>query len=268
MLFRSQADSFTATTRVLVAQSEAESVVNSEIQNSTFLTRTLANEISLAEGDSVRTRVQDALQSDPDVSVDAEGVSDVLRFRAVAGTAEEAAEAANTYAAAYVAEKQSRAAASIGAASDLFNDELSALTLEREELRSDVVVLQGQITSAVSEERIDQLERDITLEESKIAPQINLIDARINAVANAVIDLSLSGRLAPLASARIVETAVPPTAPSNTPLSRSLALGLVAGSIAGVAAALLANNLDRSISSADVCRKSFAGIPVLGAIPE
>ncbi len=261
-----QADSFTAETRVLVAQSEAETVVSREVQNSSFLTRTLANEISLAEGDQVRARVEAAIGGDADVSVSAEGVSDVLRFRAVDPTSTGAAEAANAYAAAYVAEKQAQATASLEEATNLFNEELEDLGLEREELRTEVVELQNRLATASSDARADQLERDIALAESRIASRLSLIDTRINAVAEKVIDLSLSGRLAPLATARIVETAVPPTAPSNTPLSRSLALGLVAGTIAAMAAALLANNLDSTINSGDDIRQLF-NLPVLGSIP-
>ncbi len=261
-----QPDSYTAETRVLVGQSEAESVVTNESQNTSFLTRTLANEISLIEGDSVERRVEAELGSVPKVSVAAEGVSDVLRIQAVSGTAEEAAEAANAYATAYVREKQERSAAEITAATDKFNSDLEQLGEARSELRLPVVQLQTRLVGAVTDQRRAQLQQQIDLEEYRIAPQLNLLDARINAVAKAVTDLELSGAFAATGSAVVVEAAIPPSSPSNTPLSRSIALGVVAGTIVAIAAALFAHTLDRNVNTADDVRQ-LTNLPVLGSVP-
>jgi capsular exopolysaccharide synthesis family protein len=261
-----QSDTYTAETRVLVGQSEAESVVTNEVQNSTFLSRTLANEISLIEGDAVRQRVETELGSVPEVSVAAEGVSDVLRIRAVAGTAEGAAAAANAYAKAYVEEKQDRVAADITAATNKFNADLEQLGQDRVELRLALVQLQTRQATAVTDDRRVRLQQEIDLEQSRIAPQLNLLDARINAVAKAVTDLELSGAFAATGSAVVLESAIPPSSTSNTPLSRSVALGLVAGAIVAAAAALLAHTLDRNIRTADDVRL-ITNLPVLGSVP-
>ena len=305
-----QSDSFSAQTRVLVGQSQAESVVTNQSQNSSFLTRSLANETSLIEGDSVRARVEAMLgvETAPSVTVTAEGVSDVLRIRATSGTAQGAADAANAYAESYVAEKQDRVAKDIKAATDKFNADLERLGQERTEKRQILVGLQSELSTLSSEARnaaidernaeadersavtdseresaqvqVDRLRRDriqrdelialkqeeIELEQSRISPQVNLLDVQINAVAEAVTDLELSGAFANSSSTTVVETALPPTAPSNTPLSRSIALGIVAGSIAAAAAALLAHNLDRTINSAEDVRE-LVNLPILGTVP-
>ncbi len=262
-----QADTFTADTRVLISPTEAESAVDSRYQDTSLLSRSLTNELSLAEGDEVRNRVVDTLGQDVNVTVSTEDFSDVLRFRAVSDTAAGAAEAANIYAATYVSLKREQSAASIDAATELFNSELETLGEEREELRADLVRLENDLARATTDARISQLERDIAVEESRIAPKLNLIDARITSVANAIIELSLSGELAAVGSARVVTMAVEPTSPSNTPLSRSLALGIVAGGIVGVAAALLAHSLNRSLNSADDVRQ-ITDLPVLGTVPK
>ena len=306
-----QTDSFTAQTRVLIGQSEAESVVTNQSQNSSFLTRSLANETSLIEGDSVRSRVEELLDVDtaPTVTVTAEGLSDVLRIRAISGTAQGAADAANAYAQSYVAEKQDRVANDIDAATAKFNADLERLGQERTEKRQTLLALQSEVSTLTSEARnaaidernaevdergastdneqelaqaeVDRLRREritrdellalkqeeVENEQSRISPQVNLLDVQINAVAKAVTDLELSGAFAAAGSNTVIETAVAPTAPSNTPLSRSIALGIVAGSIAAAAAALLAHNLDRTINSADDIRE-LVNLPVLGTVPQ
>ena len=262
-----QADSFSAQTQVLVAQTDAESAVTGQNQNTSSLSRTLTNEISLAQGDEVRARVAKELGFVPAVSITADGFSDVLQIKAVAATPEAAAQAANFYAESYVAEKQNQSAQSIEAATALFSSQVDSLSAERVEARSELARLEEALATATTDARRATIGREIASETTRIAPRLNLIDAQINAVANAIIDLSLQGKLAGIGSARIVERAVAPTTPSNTPLLRTIALGLVAGSVLAVAAALLSHNLDRSLNSAEDVR-ALTTLPMLGSVPE
>ncbi len=262
-----QADSFSAQTRVLVAQTEAASAVTGQNQNTSSLSRTLSNEISLAQGDEVRARVAKELGFVPGVSITAEGFSDVLQIKAVAATPEAAARAANVFAESYVAEKQDQSAQSLEAATALFSSQLDSLSTERVEAHSELAKLQGALATSTTDADRATIEREIASETIRIAPRLNLIDAQINAVANAIIDLSLQGKLAGIGSARIVERAVAPSAPSNTPLSQTIALGVAAGSILAVAAALLSHNLDRSLNSADDVR-ALTTLPMLGSVPD
>ncbi|MEL6982375.1 MAG: polysaccharide biosynthesis tyrosine autokinase, partial [Actinomycetota bacterium] len=74
----------------------------------------------------------------------------------------------------------------------------------------------------------------------------------------------LDSELARTGTARVIQLAAPPRDDANPPLSRNLILGAVIGLVVGCAAALAADNLDRTIKTAD----DISGVPVLGAIPK
>ena len=113
--------------RVLLSSSAAQDALNTGTRNAGLLSRELSNEISLARSDLVKALIEAELTTVPNVRVTGSETADVLSFTATAALPELAALYANTWANAYVTFKQSEASASIGAATAVFRERLSAL---------------------------------------------------------------------------------------------------------------------------------------------
>ena len=268
-LSTTQADTFTASSEVLLSDSAAQSAVDAGSQNTSFRARILENEISLALSDQASAVIADRFDRDvddiPGFTVTADASSDVLVFSTSRPTADGAATVANVAAETYVSLKQEQAAASITGAVSNLETTLMELQVEREEARSTLIGLEDALTRA-SEDARPAAQARVDREESRISGQIALIDAQIGATADSVTQLELSGELALGGTARIVSVANPPINSSNAPASRNLVLGLVVGAILGAALALLRENLDNKIRTTDDLER--LGLVPLGSVPK
>jgi len=269
VLFSStRADSFDATAEVLLSDSAAQDAVGGGSQNTSFRDRVLENEISLALSDQAMLAMAERFGREvddvPEFTVTADASSDVLIFSTSRGTADDAAEVANVAAETYVVLKQEQAAASITGAVTNLEQRLLRLQDDRQAARTDLMGLEDALTRASDENRAIAQAR-VDREESRISGQVALIDAQIGATADSITQLELSGELALGGTARIVSVANPPVDSSNAPLSRNLALGVVVGMILGAAIALLRENLDDKVRSAEDFER--LGLVALGAIP-
>ncbi len=252
---------YCSTAQVLIADSEAQVAIQGD-SNVFVASRDLANEINVAYSDTVRGEVVSQLGVDPDVAVTGDADSDVLWFRGCGSTAEDSTLYANTWANVYVATKQQQAADSIQAAVGGFQDRLAELRERRQEVRQPLDDLEDQLAAASDasqpgiQVRVDRLSADLAVE-------LGLIDTQIQTIASTITLLELDSELARTGTARVIQIAAPPNNRSNAPLSRNLVLGGVIGLILGAAVALLVDNLDRSIKTAE----DIVGVPVLGSIP-
>ena len=257
-----QAPRYCSNAQVLIADSEAQVAIQGDA-NVSVANRDLANEINVAYGDSVTGEVVARLGFEPDVEVDGEADSDILVFHACGPTPEQAADHANTWADVYVTTKQEQAADSIGAAVGGFEVRLADLRERRQEIRQPLDDLEDRLARAATGPARASLQTQVDRLRGDLAVELELIDAQIETLASNVTLLELDSELARTGTARVMQEAAPPLEPSNTPLSRNLILGGIIGMILGGAAALLVDNLDRTIKSAD----DIVGIPVLGSIP-
>ena len=259
-------DRFAATAQVSLGNSAAQEAIQGGIYTSNpVATRELSNEIDLALSDAVRQEVTDQLDVEPDVDITAHETSDAIRFAATAGTPDDAANHANTWAQVYVDTKRREASRSIDEAVEGFEADLAALRVERQELRAPLDDLEDRLARASGDTNQAVLEAQITRLRSDLEPELDLLDARVQAVAQNITNLELTSRLASTGTARIVQVAAPPQQPTNASLARNLTLAAIVGLIVGAAAALLAENLDRTIKTTDDV--SSLGIPVIGGIP-
>lgn len=252
---------YCSTAQVLIADSEAQVAIQGD-SNVFVASRDLANEINVAYSDTVRGEVVSQLGRDPEVGVTGDADSDVLWFEGCGSTADEATLYANTWANVYVATKQQQAADSIRSAVGGFQDRLTELRLRRQEVRGPLDTLEDRLASA-GETAQPGLRAQVDRLRADLAVELGLIDAQFETIASTITLLELDSELARTGTARVTQIAAPPSAPSNAPLSRNLILGGVIGLILGAAAALLVENLDRSIKTAD----DIVGVPVLGSVP-
>lgn len=258
---------YRAEANVLIAPSAAQEAASSASGNSAPNTRLLTNEINLALGAEVRQAVEAEVGpvDIDDISITAQPGSDVLIFSAVRGNADDAAALANAWARAYVETKQEKSAESIQAAIRDLNGELIELSTQREDTRAPLTALEQQIATTEPGSERDALQSEASFLATNLAPQLGLLDAQINAVANTVTQLELSGRLAGTGSAEVLEPAVAPVEPTNTPLAVLMSLAVIAALLIGFAAATLIDRLDRRLRSAEDVEA--LGLTVLGTIP-
>ena len=263
---------FSATAQVSLGNSAAQEAIQGGFgANGSAALRELSNEVNLALSDEVRHEVDDQLGLEPQVVISAADESDAIRFTATATTAEAAANHANTWATVYVETKRQQATISLNEAIDAFQSDLAELRAERQILRQPIDDLEDQLATATTatattdEDRV-LLESQLNRMKGDLEPELGLVDARVQAVAENIANLELSNRLAATGEARIVQKAAPPQAAVNASLARNLVLATIVGLILGAAAALLAENLDRTIKNTEDI--ALDGIPVLGGIPE
>jgi len=260
-----QEPSYRATAQVLISTSAAQDALERGATNTGILSRELSNEINLAESDAVKDDVEDQLGDLPNITIASATGADVLRFIAIADDPDDAAEAANTWAQAYVDRKRTQAQQSITSAVDDLQAELVSLREERQQVREPLTELEGDLVDA-SEEQQAGLEVQVARLTSDLAPEINLIDAQTSAVANKVTELQVSGRLATSGTAEIIQVASPPLTAANSSPALSLILGTMLGLIAGAAVAIFRDSLDKTVSSSDDIIQ-LTGLPVLGTVP-
>lgn len=254
---------YCSTAQVSVRPSAAQDATQGDL-NVFVANRDLANEINVAYSDQVRAEVVSQLAIDPEVRVTGDADSDVLWFRGCGDTPDLGANYSNTWANIYVSTKQQQAADSITSAVDGFQDRLAEIRVRRQETRRPLDDLEDRLASAVVDSpTASRLQVDVDRLRADLAVELGLIDAELQTTAATITDLQLYSELAQAGTAIVTQVAAPAIAPSNAPLSRNLVLGGVIGLILGAAAALLVENLDRSIKTAE----DIAGVPVLGSIP-
>jgi capsular exopolysaccharide synthesis family protein len=253
---------YCTTAQVLIADSEAQIAIQGDA-NVSVANRDLANEINIAYSDTVRLGVVELLGTEPAVTIDGESTSDILWFRACGATPDGAAADANTWAEVYVDHKQEQAAENISAAVTGFELRLGELRDRRQELRRDVETQLQRLAGTDDEAERASIRATIDLLEADLAVETELVDAQIETIARNITLLEMDSELARTGTARVIQTAAPPSERANAPLSRNLVLGALVGLVVGAVVALAADNLDRTIKTSD----DVTGAPVLGAIP-
>lgn len=260
---------YSARARVLLTTSAAQEAVASRINiNTELFDRDLVNEINIANSDVVVELVRQKLELPDDDTlsdglVTASAEADVLNFDFEGTTPEEAALFANTWAEAYVEQKQADAQASIDRAVVQFDERLGALRVERAEVRAELERLEDRLVQASDESARQSLQLRVDREASAISGDLGLIDGQIAANIDGITQLQLSSELS--GSAELVSAAVPPVDSDNAPLSRNIVVAVFIGGLVGLGLALLVDSLDRSISGSEDLQRM--GLTVLGQVP-
>lgn len=258
-----QPPSFCATSQVLIADSEAQVAVQGS-SNAGAANRDLANELSVAKSDSVRSRVIEQLGQDPTIVIDSETGSDILTFRACASSADEAAVSSNAWASAYVGTKRDQAASVISLAVSDFEARLADLREQRSRTRQPLDALEDELAATVDEQQRAALELRISRLANDLDVDLSVLDAQIRTLADNITLLQLDQTLAGTGTARIIQQALPPLSPSSGSAARNLTLGMLVGLLLGGMLVLLVDNLDQRIGGPD----DITEVPVLGVVPK
>ncbi len=214
-----------------------------------------------------------------DVAVEGVPESQVAAVTVVAGSAEDAAEAANTYVVAYD-ERRDRAVAEeatsraeqttaqverlqarlqelqqqIDAETERVNGELARITIARDAAARAGTVLEPEDVVQPNTTFLSALQGQY----NDVASQLGLASTRLEEYQQ--IAEAANGGVA------IVSAATPPSAPSSPGLSQVLALASILGLALGVGAALLLTVLDRRVRSVDDVAVASGGVHLVGPV--
>lgn len=258
---------YSAQAQVLVASSPAEAILDSSFQNLQIRERELANEVTLATSDAVEAAMIETFGAVPKVTVRIDVDSDVLIFNAIAEDPVDAADQANAWANDYVALKRDQSSSSINAATDVLSARLADLRERRTSISAPLDSLNERIALAsLLEDRVS-LESEYDRLHVSLKPELDIVDAEIQATVESISGLDLSQRLTSLGSTQVVRAATPAKDSTNTPSSVLVILGGVAGLLVGSGLVLVLANLDHRLKDADDV-VAAVGVPVIASIPD
>jgi uncharacterized protein involved in exopolysaccharide biosynthesis/Mrp family chromosome partitioning ATPase len=211
--------------------------------------RAIANEIRVVTSRQVQEEVFDRLGYVPPISVDADSVSDVVAIRASGGTGQEAADAANVYADAYIEIRRAEINNDLAAASGLVQQKI-------DEIDAEIAELDRQIAASSDPETINGLQ---TQRAARIGQQ-SLFLSRLDELQ---IDAAVRG-----SGAVVVSDALPASEPVSPTPRRDAFLALVLSGLFAAGVALGAEFFQETIRSPRDVEAALAGsAPVIGRIP-
>jgi polysaccharide biosynthesis transport protein len=201
--------------------------------------RSLRNEVRFARSSRVRAATVDKLGPMNFFQVDVSGSNDtdVLTFTAKAREADVVAQVANTYAEAYLEQKQQ--------------------SVQEEFTRA----------RAIFENRIDETSRTIEALGFEAQQEREVLDGQRREYRRKLEQLQLRLDLVSASPGEITRTAFPPTRPSQPQPTRDLGVALLAGLVLGSGIAFVREFLDDSVSTADELAQAVVGVPQLAMIP-
>lgn len=219
---------------------------NSNVISTNVRDRNLRNEVEFANSDRVRVRVLDEIGSLEHVTVAAAPNSDALTFVAQDANGARAAEIANIFAQAYVAERSLASGEQFLAAVDVIDDRLAEISVAR-------LDLEGQLATSNDPSSVQIQLDSLASEEVRLRGQLNEIDvlSQLNNAANV----------------SVLNAAEPPGSPFAPSWIRNIGLAVAAGLALGIGVVLVLETLDDTILTKRDLEDASDGVPVLSLIP-
>jgi Mrp family chromosome partitioning ATPase len=209
------------------------------------LSRALQTQIDIATGDDVRARLKGTAGERVDAVVALNGEKDELRFTCQADDAKTAADAANAWAAAYVAELQAET-------DDIVEQYRTALNTQYTRIAQEIAVVDAERQTASPARRASlDLRRDVLVTEIKALAGRRALD-----------DNSVPG----LISGQVVRKSPPPSEPANDEPVRDVLLGLCGGLVLGYIAACLVEARRDLVRAPEDVTLVAPSEPVLGPV--
>ncbi len=250
-----------------VYQAETEVLLQSRESEQIFLTDAgqsvraeparVETEIGVMKSRSVREAVSEQLGRPAEVTIQAQGQTDLVTISAESTEPAEAAATAQTYAEVYIATRKAL----------LIADLETAIA----EVRGQITDVESQVVE--SEQRLAELgagafgagAAESSALESELA-QLENIETRRASFIDQLDRLESASRLTQTGGAQIVSAAAEPTSPIRPTPARNGVLALVVGLMLGVGLAFLRDHLDDTIKTKDDLQAA-TGVTVLGLIP-
>jgi polysaccharide biosynthesis transport protein len=262
----SQTSRYRATAEVLVRQ--PPTVGSLDAVTGTVTIRSLANEVRQAEATVVLDATREVIGSEPTLSVQSDSDADVLIFSAESQSAELAAEAADTYALAFIAARRDSLVAEYLASGAVIQERATELGMEIDSLPAERAEAEAAVPPPV--DGASQAAYDAEL--ARIANEYDRrranLDAQRQRYEELLESLTLSAQLAQGSGAQLIRPAEVPDGPFEPTTARNVALAVVVGLLLGVGAAYLVEYLDTTLRTSDELEAATGGLPTLATVPE
>lgn len=209
----------------------------------------LGTDIKVLESKPLQTEVEHRIGKVAKVSVRRDTDTLILDVTGQASTAPRAALVANTYAQAFIDQRQAQAAASSADAVRTLQDKVA--DLQRQIDAVDARLAQAGLGSAVAS-ALGAQRSSLSTQQGVFRQQLDQLE----------VQTTVSG-----SGARIVARATPPHGPSQPRVLRNLLLALIAGLVLGVTVAFVREYMDDSIRTTDDVDDVAGGLPLIGTVP-
>ncbi len=224
-------------------------------------------EIGVMESRSVRQAVAEELGRPVEVSIQAEGATDLVTISAESTEAAEAALIANTYAEVYITSRRQQLVADLQIAIDQVQAKITDFEGQLDDVDQPLADLDTAINAAGSLVEAQRLQDQRDRLQDQVEDERSLIESQQGPYITQLGQLQLATNLTQTGGAQIVGRAEEPTEPIRPTPLRNGALALVVGAILGVGLAFLREHLDDTIKTKDDLQQITQGTSVLGLIP-
>lgn len=271
-LSMSQKPTYEAWSELLVDESRAEALVNSDpnaaLLNLQNADRRLNNEVQALESGQVAAVVAaqyDGPLDPDDVTATVAGFqTDVIRVSVTASEPEEAAELVNTYVETYIGFRRQQRIDELAAASAEVDRQISDLTAQIDSLKAPLDLVDDQILLSPDDEQLAARRADL---EARLAPELEPLESQRAFYQSLADDLSVSAGVIGSSGPDILTAATVPVDPvSPKPVRDGVLAGFV-GLILGVVLAIVRDGLDETIRSYEDVSHVLPGVPSLASIP-
>lgn len=224
-------------------------------------------EIGVMESRSVRQAVAEELGRPVEVSIQADGDTDLVTISAESTEPAEAAQVANTYAEVYITTRRQQLVADLQTAIDQVQAKVTEIEGQLDDVDQPLARLDAAIAAAETPAEAQRLEGQRAQFEEEGEDERGRIESQQAPYIAQLNQLQVASNLTQTGGAQIVGEAVEPTSPIRPTPLRNGALALVVGAILGVGLAFLREHLDDTIKTKDDLQQVTLGTSVLGLIP-
>ena len=272
-LSKSETPTYQATTRVLLETSASAADTALGINSTPY---NVADEMQRVQSSSVADLVRQKIGTAPGVAVSNPGGTDVIEITATSTSPQVAASVANTYASAYIQQRQTDAIGSYLDAAKVVEAQIAETAgpdRRGRRLTGDHVDFGPRDFWSHADfgdhadpwdpvdprDRVDRWHEPANPNTAALQSEVTLLQQELNTLQTQA-SVGASG-------VQVIQPATPPTAPTSPKTARNAVIALGGGLVLGIALAFLRESLDDTIVSREDLDRTQPGLPVLGVLP-
>lgn len=202
-----------------------------------------------------------------DLGSQGDRVSNAVELSYVTSDPDEGANMLSTYARAYVTAVQVEEEEHLQELLGGIRSQLAGIDDEIDEIESARSTLRDQIAETDDPALEEQLQTDLTVEEERTDPELQLLRSDRADLRSTIRNLEGPSGLADTRSAKVLGFVGGRSSPVSPNIPQNLAIGLVFGLFLGIAAAFTRDYFDDSVASKDAVER-VTGAPAVGLIPK